>query len=196
MCKKFFFKKSYLEKIKQTSNTRSAYKCMICLSVKELLDSSVLSLHDTTCGCKSGKSEMFETINQDGTIISRGGFDLTTKMAKGYLGFKGEYVHRIIATKFIPNPNNLSDVNHIDGNKHNNNVSNLEWCTRSHNLNHAIQIGLKTYKKGVISKCRKVTNEHLALIRSSPKSSYALSKELPYSKPTILKIRKGVTYNV
>lgn len=50
--------------------------------------------------------------------------------------------HRIIAESFIPNPNNLPIVNHIDGDKQNNNVNNLEWCTQGYNLKHAIQIGL------------------------------------------------------
>ena len=50
--------------------------------------------------------------------------------------------HRIIAESFLPNPNNLPIVNHIDGDKQNNNVNNLEWCTQGYNLKHAIQIGL------------------------------------------------------
>ena len=46
---------------------------------------------------------------------------------------KKELVHRIIATAFIPNPNNLETVNHIDGNKKNNSVKNLEWCSSQEN---------------------------------------------------------------
>lgn len=44
--------------------------------------------------------------------------------------------HRIVAEAFIPNPNNYTEINHIDENKANNEVSNLEWCTRKHNMNH------------------------------------------------------------
>ena len=44
--------------------------------------------------------------------------------------------HRLVATLFIPNPNNLPEVNHIDENKANNCATNLEWCTRSYNVNH------------------------------------------------------------
>lgn len=53
------------------------------------------------------------------------------------------YVHRLVAECYLPNPNNLAEVNHKDGNKANNNVDNLEWCTRSENLKHAIRTGLK-----------------------------------------------------
>lgn len=51
-------------------------------------------------------------------------------------------LHREVAKAFIPNPNNFPQVNHIDGNKDNNSVSNLEWVTNKQNAHHAINNGL------------------------------------------------------
>ena len=58
--------------------------------------------------------------------------------------------HRIVATTFIPNPDNLPQVNHKDENKLNNSVDNLEWCDEKYNSNYGtrIEIIIKTKKGG------------------------------------------------
>lgn len=64
-------------------------------------------------------------------------------------------VHRLIAQTFIPNPQNLPQVNHIDGDKNNNCVNNLEWCSAKENIQHSWKNGLSksyTHPKGVLTK--------------------------------------------
>lgn len=67
----------------------------------------------------------------------------------GYLKFRrrvngkyiSDYVHRIVAEAFIPNPNGKPCVNHIDCNPENNSAVNLEWCTKAENTAHMIKLG-------------------------------------------------------
>lgn len=54
-----------------------------------------------------------------------------------------KFIHTLVAKAFIPNPEGKKYVNHIDGNKHNNIVTNLEWVTSKENVNHAIRTGLR-----------------------------------------------------
>lgn len=87
-------------------------------------------------------------VKEDGTIIGSRGIPLRPRInSRGYLTltYKGvnEVIHRLVAKKFVPNPLNLNEVNHKDGNKLNNHKDNLEWCTRQENLQHAQDIGLR-----------------------------------------------------
>ena len=58
------------------------------------------------------------------------------------------YVHRLVAETWMPNPNHYKEVNHINGDKDDNSVENLEWTTRSENLRHAHRTGLKKHTGG------------------------------------------------
>ena len=80
---------------------------------------------------------------------------LAKRLHKGYYNVGGDFgvtskntkrvtysIHRLVAETFIPNPHNLTDVNHINGDKTDNSVSNLEWCSRRYNHLHARRIGI------------------------------------------------------
>lgn len=58
-----------------------------------------------------------------------------------------KYVHRLLAEHFIPNPHNKPEVNHIDSDRNNNNINNLEWVTSSENSFHASRFGLRFYTR-------------------------------------------------
>ena len=90
-------------------------------------------------------------VYRDGSIhIIKGGI-MKPLRSCGYLYYflydgtnhaKSFSIHKLVATHFIPNPNNYKEVNHIDGNKMNNSAENLEWCSHSQNMKHAYDHGL------------------------------------------------------
>lgn len=115
-------------------------------------------------------------------------------------------VHRLVACVFIKNPNNYTDVNHKDGNKANNTLENLEWVTRSQNLKHAFDLGLKVgtggggISNGENNGNHKLTQKDVKEIREKyiPKSklygSVALAKEYGVCKRTIQEIVNNQTW--
>ena len=86
------------------------------------------------------KKELRKNVNKQGyltTVISRG--------RKRKIAIK---IHRAVAENFLERIDGKEYINHIDGDKRNNNVENLEWCTPSENIKHAINNGLLINKKG------------------------------------------------
>lgn len=99
-----------------------------------------------------------------------------SKSKRGYIYARttnGNYqVHRLVASAYIPNPYNKPQVNHKDGNKLNNHVSNLEWVTPKENAIHAMENGLTNFMKkneGKIKYSNKICREVLLLIRKGMK---------------------------
>ena len=91
---------------------------------------------------------------------------------------KKVFVHRLVAINFIPNPSNKPQVNHIDGNKKNNRVENLEWCTQSENMKHAFKTGLSVSLKGEDAFNSKMTDDKVLLLREMYDSGEFLLREL------------------
>ena len=82
-------------------------------------------------------------------------------------------VHRLVAEAFIPNYNKLPQVNHIDGDKQNNHVANLEWCTAKHNMNEAVRTGL-------FDNCKKIQKENA--VKNNLNKYHILANEVTKKK--------------
>lgn len=99
--------------------------------------------------------------------IQRNGYLLVGLRKEGKQKFI--LVHRIVASAFIPNIENKKQVNHIDGNKLNNKVNNLEWVTASENIKHAYKTGLKHTLIGELNGNSKIKKEDVDFIRKNYK---------------------------
>lgn len=102
-------------------------------------------------------------------------------------------VHRLVAEAFIPNPKNLREVNHKDGNKHNNHISNLEWVSSAQNTKHGWDNGLLK-NEGLVKARRKLTPKQVEEIRKRYKprckinGTRALGREYNISQSQISNI--------
>jgi hypothetical protein len=117
--------------------------------------------------------EGFYQVSNKGRIRNRNGlikkFRINPSGYKLTFLYKNEYkcfsIHRLVAKAFIPNPNNLPEVNHLNGIKIDNKNENLEWCTKSNNIKHANSIGLIN-QIGMKNNNSKLTNELIIEIRN------------------------------
>lgn len=102
-------------------------------------------------------------------------------------------IHRLVAKTFIPNPNNKPQVNHIDCDKLNNNVSNLEWVTVKENIAHTHKMGRNANINGSKNPMAKLTDIDVWNIRFMyPNlSNYFIAKLYNVSDETIRRIRIG-----
>lgn len=98
------------------------------------------------------------------------------------------YIHQLVARAYIPNPNGYKMINHKDGNKTNNTVENLEWCTHKQNMEHAYVNGFTT--RGTSNTQTKLTEEQVRAIRKEynpPKiSSTVLGRKYGVSGAAVL----------
>lgn len=151
-------------------------------------------------------------VNPDGVVIAPSYVDKSgklrkqktlkqTKRGKGYFSVglmkdgeqKHVSVHRLVAQAFIPNPLGLPQVNHKDGVKENNHVSNLEWVTCQENIRHAYQTHLRkgTCKVGEKNTCAKLKEKEVIQILHSGDGAKVLADRYNVTVSTIYKIRSG-----
>ena len=141
-------------------------------------------------------------VNEKGEVINTTtGYILKPKhLANNYcyvkLKNKNYLIHRLVATKYIPNPDNKPQVNHIDGNKDNNNVSNLEWVTAKENKVHAVKHNLVA--NGEKINLSKLTEDDIRFIRAHAKVDMKmkdLATKYNVSTKTIQNICQRKTWN-
>jgi len=144
--------------------------------------------------------------------MTQGAYMTISDNGKGYknvtLQGKIFYVHRLVGQAYIPNPQNKPEINHLDGDKSNNHVSNLEWCTRSENIKHAYDTKLREttqIQRDSASKARKVFNTNrrslsnddihrIRRLHGEGHSTVKLGKEYGMSYQAIQNIVKRLTY--
>lgn len=104
-------------------------------------------------------------------------------------------VHRLVAMCFVENPKDLPEVNHIDGNKLNNNANNLEWITRGGNIEHAFSMKLRSATAENNAHCltNEYTVEEICNLLETGLSSAEI-RDLGYNYELVRKIKSRKTW--
>lgn len=151
--------------------------------MKNIEYNEIFNLYDIT---EDGKCINKQTGHIKQTFISNSGYERVTLWNKGKQ--QKESIHRLVAIKYIKNPNGYNVVNHKDGNKLNNHKDNLEWTTTSKNTKHAYQNNLiNTTKTKVVQYTR---NMEKIKVWNSIKEA---SKELNLNHANIVTVCKQNT---
>lgn len=155
--------------------------------------------------------EGFYQVSSLGNIKSLGNsFRKKEKLLKQHFNTQGYYhvllcgkikprasvIHRIVAKAFIENPQNKPEVNHINGNKIDNRLENLEWCTADENRQHAYSLGLKC--EGEKHGRSKLKNSDICKIidlLNQGIKQHVIASTFNVSHPTISRIKTGKSYN-
>jgi len=151
-------------------------------------DGWVISLESRKVLAKLNKSKGYQQI-----AVTKYADDGSDKLVKNLS------LHRLICMAYNPNPLGLPQVNHIDGNKHNNYYTNLEWCTNKENSDHAWATGLKsieTHARGETSGQSKLTEEDVIAIRNAviPMRDLAIKYKVTPTTITRIKRRESWTH--
>ena len=138
-------------------------------------------------------------ITKNGEVINKhNGRILKPQLnGKGYLrvsiGKQLMFIHRLVAQKYVPNPENKLQVNHKDGNKLNNYYENLEWVTNQENRNHAVENDL--HLCGARCSWSKLTSSQvLEILNDNVHTFTELGKMYNVNRNTIRDIKMGKTW--
>jgi len=146
-------------------------------------------------------------ISSDGKVFGKHNIEIKQRLnADGYpvvtLGNKkirrfSQRVHRLVCECFVENPFGKPEVNHIDGNKQNNNYTNLEWATRSEQMQHAFKLGLKT-NKGICNGRAKLSELDIPEIKKLKNEGMeiaSIARKFGVGWTTISHVLKGESWN-